>query len=166
MKNLVHVIIFIAILVSFNTDAQDYLYDSRSEILDEYKAIPHPGYNISIFDTSDRVTVSITGFENITATYFFNEEQACDSIILRYDCLQCLDTHVSSIVSNSRGRSKWIKYSEHLYLAKKWMRKSITGKVTTFGVPAMVIDTTVENVAVITISERSFSQEEWKQRKH
>jgi len=144
--------------------AQDYLYDDKQEVLNFIQEISSSSYQINILDTTESVICLISGFENIKATYFFNEARSCDSIVLVYDCLQCLDKHIERIVSDSRGRRKWIKSDEKLYFGKSWMSQSIRDKQVTFGVPAMQVHIS-EPEAIITIYTAYFSKEEWRIKK-
>ncbi len=145
-------------LLSCNGYSQDYISEPRGEIARHFQG-KDTSYKITMDSTGKGLTVFVSGFEEITLTYFFGG-QRCDSIIFNSNCKECDERHIQNFTAY-RWR-KWQKLDGQTYISKKSTGKLTVDGNSTYWVPVMLIQTSETNGVSITIYEAHLSRKEWR----
>jgi hypothetical protein len=180
MKNLLATI---ALAVSLIASGQEYLGDSKQEIIKKCSGFMDSSYKISFsetiarvdtfwnfndsvthFDTTVTLKVSVEGFEKFTIEYFFTPfDDMCDSISIKYYCSDCIDKHINGFVA-VKDR-KWKQLNADKYISRKWTSKSTDKSGTDYGSPQMIIIRTPNQpvCATVCFSVPMMPKDKWKQ---
>ena len=170
------------------TFAQDYLGQTKEEIITHFNSYVDSGYTVSFSkkivtintytntedtlthaDTTANLVVSINGYEKIEMEYIFDEAaEVCDSIIIKYSCGKCIDTHINQLLSE-KGR-KWKQLDANRYIScsisdrNYFQDKETQETKKTVGSPFMQIKRTPDKFfcATVYFSIPMMEKEEWK----
>ena len=161
------IILWTVILGSTVAHGQDYLNNSKEEIIKKIQGWVDSTYTVSFsqtvvkintyysgnindtvlrFDTIATLKVSIDGFEKIELEYFFDTlDNDCDSIVIEYYCSKCVDKQIKSFLADKDR--KWKLIGADNYISRRQTNKWY-GKV---GSPQMTIKRTPDNPVCATV---------------
>ncbi len=170
---------------------QDYLGDSRADIINNVRGLVDSSYTLSFsqtvvqinsfynsnkndtvlhFDTIATLKVSIDGFEKIELEYFFDTfDNLCDSIVIKYYCSKCVDKHIKDFLANKDR--KWKQLGTDNFISRRQTTKSIkkdpttSQTVTKVGSPQLQIKRTPDKSVCATVyfSVPMMSKDKWEQ---
>lgn len=157
-------------LWQFKSEAQDYFWSSKEEIITNYEDFIDQvsSFTINITDKGNSVLVKIEGADSLEITHFFNRkgetnsESLCDSLIIILLCTDCQDTHVTKMLENKNR--KWRQLPDQNYLSKKWVSKFWQGDKSAilYRVPMMKI-IKGKSSTVILIYSQEYTKKKWKE---
>jgi hypothetical protein len=174
MKNLI--IIIILLLAGLNGFGQDY-FGNRNSIKIKYLTNLVGEYSDTAYyyfeDTIDKLTVSKTGYDKMTATYIFSFDSTfghyqnmADQIILKYYRKEYVENHIDFILNGTEN--KWIEVEDNYYLTKNKIAVIMdiggdgSGLYYSIGAMNIIRPKNDEVFLKIRISMVGFDRKEWK----
>lgn len=121
MKSIIPILTtFFLLLNTHNSIGQEFLTMEKEDIKWMYNDADSV---ITYTDLTNALEVTYDAYEKFIATYYFNDHQECDSIIVQYYCSECAKAHLNDILADDKER--WTATESNTYISAQRTAMSI-----------------------------------------
>ncbi|MBN8695395.1 MAG: hypothetical protein J0L87_02590 [Bacteroidetes bacterium] len=122
MKSLFFAFFLFLCLPSHAQSFNNYLFLEKKEIVDQFNDLSKKNkkYNISVNDSSGVLTIMITGFETISCSFKFNEDNLCEESQFKYSCGDCSQKHFNEFLNDKYYKWRLSKNGEYISKYKRF----------------------------------------------